>query len=181
MSKTAIAIVMVLIGVLVAGGGAFLLIGQRREAQELRAAAIRECLTWPSNDQASCELHVDGGSLETALQVAAATHLAALRDEVVAARRRCTELDAAIGYVALGDRARLGTVTPEEQQTSLKLLDQGFQCEAAAAQAAIVFNDARQSLADKQRAAGYTVTVQGVQLPEADTPAVEATKAAGAK
>jgi hypothetical protein len=90
---------------------------RHRRAEEQRAAEIRVCLTWPSQDQASCELHVEAGSLEIALQVAAHTHLLALRADVASARQRCTELDAAIGYVALGERVRHGTSTQEEQRS----------------------------------------------------------------
>lgn len=174
-------ITIVLVGVVLVGVVGFFVQKYKREADEKRAAAIRECMTWPANDQASCESRFEAGSLEIALQVAAHTHLLGLREDVVSARGLCTKLDAGIGYVALGEQARLGTLTAEQEKTSMSLLGQGFDCEEKAARGAVAFRDSQQELAQKQRVAGFEVTVLGVELPDADTPAVEASKAADAK
>lgn len=167
----------VLVGILVTGLAGFLVYENRREAKEQRATAISECHTWLFFDHERCEDIVDMGKLEERVQGAIDVQLAALRTDVSLARQACRELDEAIDYVGLQDRAIRGTLTPEQKKTALQLLGQGFDCEASAARAANEFRDTRQWLADKQRAAGFEVTASRLELPELDTPAVEASKA----
>ncbi|MBC8068911.1 MAG: hypothetical protein IAG13_11305 [Deltaproteobacteria bacterium] len=173
MRKIAIA----LVGILVAGLAGFLVYENRREAKAQRATAIDQCVTWSFFDQEKCEELVDAGKLEERVQGEIQAQLVTLRLDVSLARQSCTELDAAIHYVGLQDRAIRGTLTPEQKQTALQLLGQGFDCESAATTASIEFRDTQQALADMQRAAGFAVTAHGVELPDLDTPAVEASKA----
>lgn len=170
--------VVIVVATMVAAGLGWWAYRHRAEAGGRRELAIRECATWPQQDHDSCVRHVDEGTLASALETAGRDHLSALRDDVTAARRRCTELDAAIGYVALSQQVLAAPAGNPGSPQARERLAQGFDCEDAAVRAQIRFDDAVHTLADKQRAAGFAVTDYGVALPEFETPAIAARKAA---
>lgn len=173
MRKLAVAAVIVVLGV----GGAVFVQRWRAEASEAaqrRELEIAECATWPLQDRESCEGHVQGDLLVTALETAGGTALLAAREAVAAARQRCRSLDETLDYVRLVEAVRDGTPGLADAKETRSRLHQAFECEDEAARAMIQFNRLRDELAEKQRRLGMRVTDYGIELPLLETPMVAA-------